>query len=256
MRTIIFIGKQEKQIPVISTNPHLSAAEIVARLQKRWVEENGFKYMGEHYDMDLMTTYQTEQAPDKIMERDNPERQAINREINTKKQALKELKERYANRLDEVKEKQTLTIADFEAQEEKLKFEIKILEHEIEMLKLKKKDIPTKVKSNLKDECVITKQKRRMFINLVKCMNYNCEKWLQELFCQYHPKRDETLSLIRQVLTQPGRLRQRGQVLEVEIERLDSQVQANSLDRVIEKLRQYNDLTLPDGRRLEISQAV
>ncbi len=256
VRTIIFIGKQEKQIPVISTNPDLSAAEIVARLQKRWVEENGFKYMGEHYNMDLMTTYQTEQAPDKIMERDNPERQAINREINTKKQALKELKERYTNRLDEVKEKQTLTIADFEKQEEKLKFEIKNLELEIEMLKLKKRDVPTKVKSNLKDECVITQQKRRMFINLVKCMNYNCEKWLQELFCQYHPKRDETLSLIRRVLTQPGRLRQRGQVLEVEIERLDSQVQANSLDKVIEKLRQYNDLTLPDGRRLEISQAV
>jgi len=43
LRTIIFIGKQGKQIPVITTNLDLSAGEIVARLQKRWVEENGFK---------------------------------------------------------------------------------------------------------------------------------------------------------------------------------------------------------------------
>lgn len=255
VRTIIFIGRQAKQIPVITTNPNLSAAEIVARIQKRWVEENGFKYMREHFNMDLLTTYKTEEAPDKIMARPNPKRKAINQEISTKKQALKELREHYSNRIDEVKEKQTLTIADFERREQKLRFEIKNLEMEIGLLALKKKYIPAKVKSNLKDESVITLQKRRLFINLVKCMNYNSEKWLQELFCQYHPKQDETLSLIRRVLTQPGRLRQRGRVLEVEIERLDSQVQANSLDKVIDKLRQYNYLTLPDGRRLEISQA-
>jgi hypothetical protein len=123
------------------------------------------------------------------------------------------------------------------------------------MLKLNRKDIPPKVKSNLKDECVITAQKRRLFINLVKCMNYNSEKWLQDLFCRYHPKKDETLSLIRRVLIQPGRIRQRDQRLEVELERLDSAVQANSLDKVLENLKENNGLTLPDGRQLVIWQA-
>lgn len=64
-------------------------------------------------------------------------------------------------------------------------------------------------------------------------MNDNCEKWLQLVFCQYHPKADETLSLIRHVLTQPGRICQRGQVLEVELERLDSGVQTNTLDKAL-----------------------
>jgi len=260
VRTILFIGKKGKQIPVISTNPDLSAAHIVARLQKRWVEENGItfkpeKYQREHFNLDLLATYKTEQAPDKIMERNNPDRKAINREINEKKYALKTLKEDYSNQLDTVKEKQTLTIAAFEKQEEELKFEIKIAEYEIEKLLLNKKDIPVKVKSNLKDECVITQQKRRMFINLVKCMNYNSEKWLQDLFCQYYPKKDETLSLIRRVLIQPGRIRQRGQKLEVELERLDSAVKAHSLDKVLENLKENNHLTLPDGRRLVIWQA-
>ncbi len=93
-----------------------------------------------------------------------------------------------------------------------------------------------------------------MFINLVKTMNYNCEKWLPLIFCQYHPKSDETLSLIRHVLTQPGRIRQRGKTLEVELERLDSGVQANTLDKVLEKLKKDNYLRLPDGRKLAIWQ--
>ena len=85
-------------------------------------------------------------------------------------------------------------------------------------------------------------------------MNYNCEKWLQLLYCQFHPKADETLSLIRQLLVQPGRIRQRSQILDVELERLDSGVQATTLDKVLEKLKKDNLLQLPDGRKLAIWQ--
>ncbi len=255
LRTIIFIGKQGKQIPVISTNLTLSAAEIVARLQKRWVEENGFKYMDEHYNIDLLTSYETEEAPDKIMSRPNPDRKAANKAIAEKKMELKELKEQYATKLNEVKDKDELTIGAFEEQEKQLKLEIKIAEVELGILELTRKGISSKIESNMKDESVISCQKRRLFINLVKTMNYNCEKWLQLIFCHYHPKADETLSLIRHVLTQPGRLRQRGKTLEVELERLDSGVQANTLDNVLGKFKEDNHLNLPDGRKLVIWQA-
>ena len=255
LRTILFIGKRGKQIPVISTNLTLSGAAIVARLQKRWVEENGFKYMGEHFNIDLLTSYKTEQAPDKIMERKNSKRKEINALIASKKLELKGLKEAYASRLREVKDKDEVTIAKFEKQEEKLNLAIKHGELELGLLLLEKEKIPSQVESNLKDESVISCQKRRMFINLVKTMNYNCEKWLQLVFCQYHPKANETLSLIRHVLTQPGRIRQRGQILEVELERLDSATQARSLDSVLENLKENNHFNLPDGRKLVIWQA-
>jgi len=255
LRTILFIGKQGKQIPVISTNLTLSAAEIVARLQKRWVEEKGFKYMGEHYNIDLLTTYKVEQAPDKIMTRANPKRKEMNAEISVKKQELKKLKEDYATRFQMVKEKKTVTIEDFEKQEGALLFAIKNVEMELGLLTLKKDDIPTKVDSNLKDECVITQQKRRLFINLIKAMNYNCEKALQDLFCQYHPKKDETLSLIRHVLKTPGWIRLGSLRVEVKLERLDSKTQAESLDRVLETLSESGYFRLPDGRELAIAQA-
>jgi len=255
LRTIIFIGKQGKQIPVITTNLTLSAGEVVARLQLRWVEENGFKYMGEHYNIDLLTTYETEQAPDKIMERQNPKRKEINALIASKKLALRALKEDYSSRLRNVKDKDEMTVAAFEKKETDLNVEIKSCEMELGLLNLERDTTPVKVTSNLKDESVISCQKRRLFINLVKTMNYNCEKWLQLIFCQYHPKADETLSLIRHVLTQPGRIRQRGQTFEVELERLDSETQAKTLDKVLENLKENNYLSLPDGRQLAIWQA-
>lgn len=255
VRTVLFIGRQGKQIPIITTNPELSAAEIVARLQKRWVEENGFKTMREQFNIDLLTTYKTEQAPDKIMERPNPQRREMNRPVNGKKQELKVLRDRYSNRIDQVKNKEAMTIAAFEEQEEELRFAIKNREMELGLLERKKQWVAVKVQSNLKDECVISRRKRRLFINLIKCMNYNCEKWLQDLFCQTHPKPDETLSLIRQVLKTPGRIRHQGDIVEIELDRLDSEVQATSLENVLAKLSRYDYLKLPDGRRLDIKQA-
>ncbi len=161
LRTIVFLGKKNKQIPVISTNLTLSAAEIVARLQKRWVEENGFKYMDEHFNIDLLTTYETEQAPDKIMSRPNPDRKVINKSIAETKATLNALKEQYATKFNSVKDKSDVTIAAFETQENELKWQIKQVEMEMGLLKLKRKDIPSKVESNLKDESVISCQKRR-----------------------------------------------------------------------------------------------
>ena len=166
------------------------------------------------------------------------------------------LKNEYSSRIIAVKDKGVLSISAFEKQEEKLMHALKNAEMELGLLKLKREDIPSQVSSNLKDDNVISKQKRRLFINLVKSMNYNSEKWLQILFCQFHPKKDETLSLIRRVLKAPGRVRERAGRVEVKLERLDSRVQANSLDRVLEKLNEYNYLRLPDGRELDISQAI
>jgi len=256
LRTILFLGKHNKQIPVISTNMTLSAAEIVARLQKRWVEENGFKYMDEHFNIDLLTTYKTEEAPDKIMRRPNPDRKALNKSITEMKATLTALKDQYATKINSVKDKNEITIAAFETQENTLRLEIKRVEMELGLLALKREDTPSKIETNLKDESVINCQKRRMFINLIKTMNYNCEKWLQLIFRQYHPHPHETLDLIRHVLKQPGRIRQCGQMLEVELERLPSEVSAKTLDQVLKKLSEDNSLALPSGGKLKIWQAV
>ena len=97
-------------------------------------------------------------------------------------------------------------------------------------------------------------QKRRLLINTVKCMNYNVEKWLQEIFNKHHSKQDETLSVIRNLCKQPGRVTDTPQGLRVELVKLDSVVMSTTVDKVLENLKENNWLKLPDGRNLEIVQ--
>jgi len=255
IRTIIFIGRQGNQIPIITSNPHLSALEIVRRMRGRWVEENSFKFMIEHYRFDLLTTYKTEKCPEKIIERPHPERKEINKNLSGKKAELIHLQQQLTVELGKTKNKDKVTIAEFETKQKNLRYQIKNVEVDIMLLEQKRNNIATKIEVNLADEHVITKQKRRLLINLMKCMNYNCEKWLQELYCQYHRKHDETLSMIRKVLTQPGRTRWVGDILEVELERLDNTAHAKVLDQSLSKLNDYGYLRLTQGRKLKIWQA-
>ena len=62
--------------------------------------------------------------------------------------------------------------------------------------------------------------------------------------------------MIRKVLTQPGRIRWVGDVLEVELERLDNSTHAIVLDKTIAKLNEYGYLKLPQGQKLKIWQAL
>ncbi len=78
VRIIIFLSDDGRQIPILTNNPFFGAVRLVYLLQRRWREENAFKYMIEHFGIDLLTTYKTEEAPDKEIERANPERQKIN----------------------------------------------------------------------------------------------------------------------------------------------------------------------------------
>lgn len=254
VRTIILLLEDGRQIPIITTNPYLKSVDIVMILKRRWREENCFKYSIEHFGIDLLTTYKTEEAPDKIIERAHPERKLINRELAEKKHGLEKLKAELAGRISVRGEKSDATIREFYEQESDLNFKIKNMQVDIDYLERRRKTIPTKERRNLRDDHVIIAQKRRLLLNLIKATNYNVEKWLQEIFEKYHPKKDETLSLIRSLWRQPGRVLQSASTVRVELTPLDVGPMRSTLDRVLENLRDNDWLKLPDGRNLEIIQ--
>ncbi|MBF0105828.1 MAG: hypothetical protein HQM16_10935 [Deltaproteobacteria bacterium] len=101
---------------------------------------------------------------------------------------------------------------------------------------------------------MIIAQKRRLLINGIKAMNYNAEKWLQIMFKKEHKKTDETLSVIRNLWRHPGRIRNSGRKVEVELKALDMPSMRSSLDKVIKKIKETNLLRLPDGRSLNFTQ--
>ena len=254
VRIVVLLSEDGHQIPILTNNPYLKMEKIVYLLQRRWREENCFKYMIEHFGIDLLTTYKTEDAPDKVIKRSNPERQKTNRLIKQKKTELEQLHSALAKKLRKQGKDSKETIKGFLEDERELELAIKNAQVDLDALIRKRNELPTKIEVNLQDEHVIIAQKRRLLINAIKAMNYNSEKWLQILFKQYHAKTDETLSLIRSLWRQPGRIRLCSRRVEVELDRLDMGSMRASLDQVLIKLKENNQLRLPDGRTLYIRQ--
>lgn len=253
VRVIVLLAEDGHQIPILTNNPWLKAETIVYLLSRRWREENCFKYMIEHFGIDLLTTYKTEAAPDKIIKRANPQRQLLNQEIKKKKGELAKFRSELAIKL-EAKSKET-TLQKFFEEEKQLELAIKNLLVDIDILNRKRESVVPKVEVNLKDNYVIMEQKRRLFINSIKAMNYNSEKWLQIIFKKYHTKADETLSLIRSLWRHPGRVREDGRVVEVELETINLTSMRETLQKVLEELNQNNHLRMSDGRLLRIKMA-
>jgi hypothetical protein len=253
VRTIIFLGNNNRQVPVLTTNPYIKSQEVVATLKNRWVEENSFKYMTEHFEIDGLTTYKIEQAPDKIIESAHPKRKEINIQIAQKKREIEKLKSELAQKLSTENKEKTLKV--FYEENKATDFLIKNAEVELDQLLIQKENTPIKTTKNLKDEHVIIAQKRRLLINMVKALNYNAEKWLQDILKKYHKKEDETLSTLRQFFRLPGRIQFGEKQVTVELKRPDSGISAYSLSKLIENLKENNWLRLPDGRDLDIRLA-
>lgn len=250
IRTIIFLGNKNKQIPILTTNPYIKSQDVISTLKNRWVEENGFKYMTEHFEIDGLTTYKVEPAPDKVIESAHPRRQEINKQIAQKKREIEGLRSEFSKKLSQ--ENKEKTLKEFYEENKLEDFLIKNAQVELDQLLIQRENTPTKAKKNLKDEHVIIAQKRRLLINMVKTMNYNAEKWLQEILKKYHKKEDETLSLIRNFFKLPGKIKWGSEMVMVELKRPDSSQAAQSLSKLIENLKENNWLRLPDGRQLDI----
>ena len=208
--------------------------------------------MIEHFGIDLLTSYKTEEAPDKIITRANPERVNINKEITKKRNELLKLQSQFSNNLieNEIYKKESLEVV-YKAQND-LKFEIKNIKVDIELLKIKREKIKSKVQINLKDNNVIMAQKRRLFLNTLKVLNYNSEKWLQKVFQKFHAKDDEVLSLIRNLFKHPGKIRENSRVMEVVLNPINSRPMRSSVESVLENINKNKGIRLPDGRLLRI----
>ena len=207
--------------------------------------------MTEHFGIDLLCTYKTERAPVKIIKRPNADRQEVIGMIQRKKAELLKAKGELAEKIATVNRAQT--IEEFLGVQKQLDLQMKNLQVDIDTLERKKMELPVKTEINLADGHVIISQKRRLFINAIKAMNYNAEKWLQILFKEHHEKADETLSLIRNLWRQPGKIKSEGRVIEVMLEPLSQRPMQASLTKVLEKLKETNCLRFPDGRMLRIS---
>ena len=89
---------------------------------------------------------------------------------------------------------------------------------------------------------------------MTKALSYNCEKSLQELLQAFHPKLDETLAIIIQLIQQPGKIRKDEGKIEVEVNRLPTELHARSCDQLMSELSKQHLLVTPFGTEIEMRQ--
>src|SRR6266705_1440637 len=63
VREVRKLGTDGHQVSIVSTNFSGEAAPLAAALLARWSQENFFKYMREHFGLDALVQYGTEQIP-------------------------------------------------------------------------------------------------------------------------------------------------------------------------------------------------
>lgn len=83
IRTILFMGKDGQQIPVLTNlTAATRPAKIVHCLRLRWRQENSFKFLSENYAIDQIIQYGADpETEDRLIP--NPKRKALNEQVRT-----------------------------------------------------------------------------------------------------------------------------------------------------------------------------
>ena len=66
MREVRKLSEQGHQTSILSTNDKADLTELAASMFARWSQENFYKYMRQHYNLDRLAEYGTESIPDSI----------------------------------------------------------------------------------------------------------------------------------------------------------------------------------------------
>jgi hypothetical protein len=77
IRTILFLGEEGQQIPLLTNlKPTAKAAKVIHCLRLRWRQENSFKFLSEHYAIEQIIQYGAEpETQDRLIP--NPRRKAL-----------------------------------------------------------------------------------------------------------------------------------------------------------------------------------
>src|SRR5712664_1339848 len=96
VREVRKLAADGHQVSIVSTNFGGDAASQAAALMARWSQENFFKYMREHFGLDALVQYGTEEIPATVTAL-NPAWRELDSEVRKKHAELKSLQKRQQN---------------------------------------------------------------------------------------------------------------------------------------------------------------
>jgi hypothetical protein len=188
------------QVSIVSTNFGGDAASQAVALMARWSQENFFKYMREHFALDALVQYGTEEIPATVTVL-NPAWRELDREIRRKHAEVKHYRERQNN----TSLNQPLSesaVRQYEQRQGQLQEHIGQIGHCLEELKRQRKATPRHIPVKdlpEADRFARLRTERKHFLDTVKMIAYRAETSMAATLREQMKRTDDTRTLLRQI---------------------------------------------------------
>lgn len=176
VREIRKLTDTEHQVSIISTDFKSDLPQISGHMFSRWSQENFFKYMMNHFNIDGLMDYDTEEV-DETKKVINPAYRKKSSEIKSKAATLGRQKIKFSEIILEA-EVDSEKMADYEGKKSEVREQIELLEHDLQKLKDERKKIPKHLplKALPKEEQFKKlSSTRKQFIDTIKMIAYRAE---------------------------------------------------------------------------------
>jgi transposase len=199
VREVRKLTESEHQVSLISTVFAESALESSVRLFSRWSQENFLRYMMEHFAIDLLNEYRTEQIPETKRPVVNPAWRELDRRRRSVRSKLTNRQARFAA-LSLHPESDEKSLAKWEKHKAELVEAIEQLEKELTDLNDQVKTTPSHLKW---DELPETEKferlapSRKQLVDTVKMIAYRAETAMASIVRETLARTDDSRSLLR-----------------------------------------------------------
>jgi hypothetical protein len=187
------------QVSLISTAYGESAREDSVRLFSRWSQENFFHYMMQHFAIDLLNEYGTEEIPETKRPVVNPRWRELDRQKRSVKSKLTHRQARFAA-LTLHPESGESALAKWEKHKAELVEEIEQLEHELTGIDNQLKTTPNHLDWDKLPESERFQRlapSRKQLVDTVKMIAYRAETALASIVREELARTDDARSLLR-----------------------------------------------------------
>ena len=188
------------QTSILSTNYRANMTVLASSMFARWSQENFYKYMRQHYNLDRLAEYGTESIPDSVRTV-NPAWRKLDGEIRSKNGQLQRLLALFGQlSLEGALSESTVIL--YEQRKGRQKETIDSLGKELEALKLQRKNTPHHLPvSQLPEADRFSRllPERKHFLDTIKMISYRAETAMVSLLDPKLARSDDARTLLRQI---------------------------------------------------------
>jgi hypothetical protein len=200
VREVRKLSETGRQTAILSTNYRADYTALAVSMFARWSQENFYKYMRQHYNLDRLAEYGTEPVPDPI--------QVVNpawRKLDSQIRAKAETRRRQLALFGALDLQSSLAepeVARYQQKKAQLQDEIENLNREIDELKKQRKQTPHHIPvKDLPESDRFSRllTERKHFIDTIKLIAYRAETSMASLLRDKLSREEDTRALLRQI---------------------------------------------------------